>query len=95
MKALVKSHREKGLWLEEVARPELEINDVLIRVPITAIYSTDVHNYDWDAWAQTTIPIPLVIACSKSASRSPASPRFLPIRTPVRPSLYAESTATA
>jgi len=61
MKALVKSRREKVLWLEEVARPEPGINDVLIRVLMTGIRGTDVHIYDWDAWAQTTLPIPLVI----------------------------------
>ena len=61
MKALVKSRREKGLWLEDVARPEPGINDVLIRVLMTGICGTDLHIYDWDAWAQTTIPVPLVI----------------------------------
>ena len=32
MKALVKSKREPGLWLEEIPQPTIGINDVLIRV---------------------------------------------------------------
>jgi len=61
MKALVKSRREPGLWLEEVAEPKPGINDVLIRVERTGICGTDVHIYNWDEWAQKTIPAPLVV----------------------------------
>ena len=61
MKALVKSHAKPGLWLEEVPVPEPGINDVLIRVLKTGICGTDLHIYDWDAWAQATIPVPLII----------------------------------
>ena len=61
MRALVKSRAEPGLWLEDVPEPEIGINDVLIRVLRTGICGTDVHIYDWDAWAQRTIPVPLVI----------------------------------
>jgi threonine 3-dehydrogenase len=61
MKALVKSKAAPGLWLEDVPRPEPGINDVLIRVLRTAICGTDVHIYKWDAWAQKTIPVPMVI----------------------------------
>ena len=61
MKALVKSRREPGLWLEEVPAPKPGINDVLIRVLMTGICGTDLHIYEWDGWAQSTIPVPLVI----------------------------------
>ncbi|NOX55333.1 MAG: L-threonine 3-dehydrogenase [Planctomycetes bacterium] len=61
MKALVKSKREPGLWLQEVPVPEIGINDVLIKVLRTGICGTDLHIYNWDAWAQKTIPVPLVI----------------------------------
>jgi threonine 3-dehydrogenase len=61
MKALTKSRREPGLWLEDVPQPEYGINDVLIRVRYTGICGTDVHIYDWDQWAQRTIPVPMVI----------------------------------
>jgi len=61
MRALVKSRAEPGLWLEDVSEPEHGINDVLIRVRRTGICGTDVHIERWDAWAQRTIPVPLVI----------------------------------
>lgn len=61
MKALVKKERREGLWLEEVGRPEIGINDVLVRVDRTGICGTDVHIYKWDAWAQKTIPVPMVV----------------------------------
>jgi threonine 3-dehydrogenase len=61
MKALVKSRSERGLWLEEVPEPEIGINDVKIRVLLTGICGTDLHIYEWDEWAKSTIPVPLVI----------------------------------
>lgn len=61
MKALVKRHAEKGLWLEDVPEPAMGINDVLIKVLKTGICGTDLHIYKWDAWAQKTIPVPMVV----------------------------------
>ncbi|HEV8377414.1 MAG TPA: L-threonine 3-dehydrogenase [Tepidisphaeraceae bacterium] len=61
MKALVKKHREVGLWLDEVLVPECGINDCLIEILRTGICGTDVHIYNWDAWAQKTIPVPMVV----------------------------------
>jgi len=61
MKALVKKFSRPGLWLDEVPVPDYGINDVLIRVHKTAICGTDVHIYEWDAWAEKTIPVPMVI----------------------------------
>jgi threonine 3-dehydrogenase len=61
MKALVKAHDRPGLWLQEVPTPALGINDVMIRVDRTGICGTDVHIYKWDAWAQKTIPVPMVV----------------------------------
>src|SRR5271157_6588713 len=61
MKALVKSRREPGLWLEEVPTPEIGINDVLIRVHRASICGTDLHILKWDAWASKTIPVPMVV----------------------------------
>jgi threonine 3-dehydrogenase len=61
MKALVKKERKPGLWLEEVPKPQVGINDVLIRVDRTGICGTDLHIYKWDDWAQRTIPVPMVV----------------------------------
>jgi threonine 3-dehydrogenase len=61
VKALVKSKREPGLWLEDIEVPKIGINDVLIQVLRTGICGTDVHIYKWDDWAQKTIPVPMAI----------------------------------
>lgn len=61
MKALVKSKAEVGLWLEDVPEPEIGTNDVLIKVHKTGICGTDLHIYQWDAWASKTIPVPMVV----------------------------------
>src|SRR6266571_5140019 len=61
MKALVKSRAACGLWLEDVPEPEPGINDVKVRVLCTGICGTDLHIYDWNDWARSTIRVPLVI----------------------------------
>ena len=60
MKALVKAQPAEGLWLEERPIPEIGPDDVLIRVHKTGICGTDVHIWNWDEWAQKTVPVPLV-----------------------------------
>ena len=59
MKALVKSKREPGLWMEDVPMPTIGPNDVLIRIHKSAICGTDMHIWNWDAWSQKTIPVPM------------------------------------
>ena len=59
MKALVKAKPEPGVWLADVPEPDVGVNDVLIRIYKTAICGTDVHIYDWNAWARKTIPVPM------------------------------------
>jgi len=61
VKALVKSRKEPGLWLEDIPKPTIGINDVLIRVRRAGICGTDLHIYNWDEWAQRTIPVPMAI----------------------------------
>ena len=61
MKALVKAKAEPGIWMERVPVPEPGPNDVLIRVKKSAICGTDVHIYNWDKWAEATIPVPMVV----------------------------------
>jgi threonine 3-dehydrogenase len=61
MKALVKARAERGIWLEEVPDPVVGHNDVLIKVRRSAICGTDMHIYNWDAWAQRTIPVPMAV----------------------------------
>ena len=61
MKALVKREARRGLWMEDVPKPEVGLNDVLIKIRKTAICGTDLHIYLWDDWAARTIPVPMVI----------------------------------
>ncbi len=60
MKALVKAKREAGLWMERVPVPEPGPSDVLIKIKKSAICGTDVHIWNWDEWAQNTVPVPMV-----------------------------------
>ncbi len=61
MKALVKAEASEGLLLQDVPVPEVGANDVLIKIIKTSICGTDVHIWNWDAWAQKTIPVPMTI----------------------------------
>ncbi len=61
MKALAKLHAEPGIWLTDVPVPEVGPNDLLIKIRKTAICGTDMHIYNWDAWSQKTIPVPMVV----------------------------------
>ncbi len=61
MKALVKAKAERGIWLEDITVPEVGHNDVLIKVNRTAICGTDIHIFQWDDWAQATIPVPMAV----------------------------------
>lgn len=61
MKALLKAHAEPGLWLEDAPVPIPGLHEVLIRIHKTAICGTDVHIYNWDDWAQKTIPVPMIV----------------------------------
>lgn len=60
MKALMKLKAEPGIWMSEAPVPTLGPNDVLIKIKKTAICGTDIHIYNWDAWAQQHVPVPLI-----------------------------------
>jgi len=59
MRALVKAERAPGLTMMDVPMPEVGPNDVLIRIHKSAICGTDMHIWNWDAWSQKTIPVPM------------------------------------
>ena len=61
MKALVKAHDKKGIWMQDVPEPTVGINDVKIKIKKTAICGTDLHIYKWDVWSQNTIKTPMII----------------------------------
>lgn len=59
MWALVKEKAAEGLWMKRVPIPEVGPNDVKIKIKKTAICGTDVHIWQWNDWAQHTIPLGL------------------------------------
>jgi threonine 3-dehydrogenase len=61
MKALVKKAAEPGIWMDDVAAPEVGHNDVVIKIHKTAICGTDIHIYNWDDWSRHTVPVPMTI----------------------------------
>jgi threonine 3-dehydrogenase len=61
LKALVKAKAEPGIWMQDVPVPEIGPNDVLIKVRKASICGTDIHIWNWDAWSQKTIKVPMVI----------------------------------
>src|SRR5213592_1741932 len=61
MKAAVKlKPAPNSTELRNIPIPDPSNQEVLIRVDIASICGTDVHIYDWDAWAARRIKVPLV-----------------------------------
>ena len=61
MKALVKAHAKPGLWLQDVDKPAIGPEEVLIKINEVAIWGTDLHIYNWDQWAQEHGPVPMTV----------------------------------
>ncbi|MDJ0910903.1 MAG: L-threonine 3-dehydrogenase [Woeseiaceae bacterium] len=61
MRALVKAKAERGIWMEDIPKPQIGHNDVLIKINKTAICGTDIHIFKWDDWASNTIPVPMAV----------------------------------
>lgn len=61
MRALAKLHPQEGIWLHTTQRPKMGHNDLLIKIHKTAICGTDLHIYNWDEWAQQTIPLGMTV----------------------------------
>jgi threonine 3-dehydrogenase len=61
MRGLVKAKADVGLWMQDVEKPTIGPNDLLVKTRKTGICGTDVHIYNWDAWSQKTIKTPLTI----------------------------------
>ncbi|WP_028955523.1 L-threonine 3-dehydrogenase [Sulfitobacter sp. 20_GPM-1509m] len=60
MKALSKLHPREGLWMVNAPVPEIGPDDVLIKINKTGICGTDIHIWNWDDWAQKTVPVPMI-----------------------------------
>lgn len=61
MKALVKTDAGPGLELVDVPTPAVGPDEILVKVFAGGICGTDLHIYEWDAWARSRIRPPLVL----------------------------------
>jgi threonine 3-dehydrogenase len=61
MRTLAKAKKEPGIWMTDAPKPVIGPNDVMIRIRKTAICGTDMHIFNWDEWAQKTIPVPMTV----------------------------------
>ena len=61
MRALVKESAGPGMVLRDVPRPSCGPNDVLIKVHYAGVCGTDLHIWEWDAWASGRLKPPLTI----------------------------------
>lgn len=60
MKALVKTVGQPGAVYQLVPVPVQGLDEVKIRVLASSVCGTDLHIYNWDAWAQKTFRLPMV-----------------------------------
>lgn len=60
MIGLAKLQAREGVWMTEAPVPRLAPDEVLIKVRRTAICGTDIHIYNWDAWAANTVKVPMI-----------------------------------
>jgi threonine 3-dehydrogenase len=61
VKALVKESAGPGFVLKNVPEPTIREDEVLIRVRRSGVCGTDVHIYEWDAWASGRVKPPIVV----------------------------------
>lgn len=61
MRAVQKVRQEPGLDLVEVNIPQIQSDEVLLKVEATAICGSDLHFYNWDAYAASRLKPPLTI----------------------------------
>lgn len=61
MKAVRKTTAGPGLDLVEIDIPDIKPDEVLLRVKATAICGTDLHFYNWDAFAQAKLKPPITL----------------------------------
>ena len=61
MRALVKESAGPGMVLRDVPKPVCGASDALIRVHYAGVCGTDLHIWEWDAWASTRLRPPVVV----------------------------------
>lgn len=61
MRALVKETAGPGMALRDVPTPVCDPSDVLIRVHHAGVCGTDLHIWEWDAWAGNRVHPPVIV----------------------------------
>lgn len=62
MRALSKLESKPGLWaIDDAPIPEIDDDEILIKIKKSAICGTDLHIYNWDEWSQKTVPVPMIV----------------------------------
>ncbi|MGH7532905.1 MAG: L-threonine 3-dehydrogenase [Gemmatimonadales bacterium] len=61
MRALVKESASQGMSVKDVPVPRIGAADVLIKVAHAGVCGTDLHIWEWDAWAAGRLKPPVVI----------------------------------
>ena len=61
MKTLSKLRPEPGIWFCDAPVPPVGHNDILVKIEYTSLCGTDMHIYNWNEWAQRTVPVPLIV----------------------------------
>lgn len=61
MRALIKASAGRGFVLTDAPEPQIRDDEVLIRVRRAGVCGTDVHIYEWDAWAQGRCKPPFIV----------------------------------
>ena len=61
MRALVKTEAGPGMIVRDVPVPPCGPSDVLIKVHHAGVCGTDLHSWEWDAWASARLRPPVVI----------------------------------
>jgi threonine 3-dehydrogenase len=60
MKAALKAEAAPGAKVALVDIPQIGSRDVLVQVKAASICGTDMHIYEWDAWAQSRMTVPRI-----------------------------------
>lgn len=61
MSGIIKQEAAPGaVYRTDLPLPEPGADELLVRVCVAAICGTDKHIYDWNAWAQARVPVPMV-----------------------------------
>ncbi len=60
MKAVMKLAPEAGAAYIETEIPHVKPGHVMVKVLATAVCGTDIHIYDWNDWAASRVPVPMI-----------------------------------